>query len=266
MESGNTSDLAQLQKLLDIMETLRSLKGCPWDKIQTRKSLKPYIIEEAYELVEAIEEDSPEKIREELGDLLFQIVFQSQIARERNEFDMTDVIAHVACKMISRHPHVFSDACCNNPEEVATQWEEQKKNEGKLRESILDGVPHELPSLLRARRLQDRAAKAGFDWNRTCDVLKKLDEELHEFKTALEVKNQDEIEDEMGDIFFVLVNLCRFVGVNPEDALRKTIGKFIFRFRYIEKKAADRGIKLSDMKLDEMDRLWDEAKEKRIIS
>ncbi len=142
------------------------------------------------------------------------------------------------------------------------QWEEQKKREGKLRESILDGVPQTMPSLLRAHRLQDRVAKVGFDWERVEDVFKKLDEELKEFKNAFEIKKQDDIEDELGDIFFMLVNISRFIGVNPEDALRKTISKFISRFRYIEMKAADQGRRLSDMKLYEMDRLWDEAKEK----
>jgi len=252
----------EFQELLKIMEKLRSDKGCPWDKEQTRESLKPFIVEEAYELIEAIEEQSPEKIKEELGDLLFQIVFQCQIAKEKNEFEVADVIEQIGQKMITRHPHVFGKAECRTADEVIMQWEEQKKREGKLRESILDGVPQTMPSLLRAHRLQDRVAKVGFDWERVEDVFKKLDEELKEFKNAFEIKKQDDIEDELGDIFFMLVNLSRFIGVNPEDALRKTISKFISRFRYIEMKAADQGRRLSDMKLDEMDRLWDEAKGK----
>ncbi|MFZ3138547.1 MAG: nucleoside triphosphate pyrophosphohydrolase [Thermodesulfovibrionales bacterium] len=249
-----------LQELLNIMEKLRGEKGCPWDKEQTRETLKPYIIEEAYELLEAIEENDPEKIKEELGDLLFQIVFQSQIARENKEFDMPDIIDKIAKKMVSRHPHVFGNTTCSTSDEVVAQWEVQKKREGKLRESILEGVPETLPSLLRAHRLQKRAAGVGFDWERVDDVLKKLDEELKEFKEALGTKNKDMIEDELGDIFFMLVNISRFIGVNPEDAHRKTISKFIHRFRYIEMKAADQGRKLSDMTLDEMDKLWDEAK------
>jgi len=251
-----------LQELLKIMEALR--KGCPWDKEQTRESLKPFIVEEAYELIEAIEENDPEKIKEELGDLLFQIVFQCQVARENNEFKISDVIEKVGKKMISRHPHVFGKADYNTTDEVSAHWEEQKRREDKLRESILDGVPETLPSLLRAHRLQDRAAGVGFDWEKVEDVLKKLDEELKEFKNAIETKRQDEIEDELGDIFFMLVNISRFIGINPEDALRKTISKFISRFRYMEMKAAESDKILSEMTLDEMDRLWDEAKvEKR---
>ena len=250
------------KELLNIMEKLRGEKGCPWDKEQTRESLKPYIVEEAYELLEAIEENDPEKIKEELGDLLFQIVFQSQIARENKEFEMPDIIDKIAKKMISRHPHVFGNTTCSTSDEVVAQWEVQKKREGKLRESILEGVPETLPSLLRAHRLQKRAAGVGFDWERADDVLEKLDEELKEFKEALGTKNKDKIEDELGDIFFMLVNISRFIGVNPEDAHRKTISKFIHRFRYIEMKAAEQGRKLSDMTLDEMDKLWDEAKGK----
>ena len=248
------------RELLNIMEKLRGEKGCPWDKEQTRESLKPYIVEEAYELLEAIEENDPEKIKEELGDLLFQIVFQSQIARENKEFDMSDIIDKIAKKMVSRHPHVFGNTTCSTSDEVVAQWEVQKKREGKLRESILEGVPETLPSLLRAHRLQKRAAGVGFDWERADDVFKKLDEELKEFKEALGTKNKDMIEDELGDIFFMLVNISRFIGVNPEDAHRKTISKFIHRFRYIEMKAAEQSRTLSDMTLDEMDKLWDEAK------
>ncbi len=248
------------QKLLNIMEALRSEKGCPWDKEQTRESLKPFIVEEAYELIEAIDESDPEKIKEELGDLLFQIVFQCQLAKENNEFKISDVIEKISKKMIARHPHVFGGADYKTTDEVIKHWEEQKKLEGKLRESILEGVPKTLPSLLRAHRLQKRAAGVGFDWEKIGDVLRKLDEELKEFKGALETKRQDEIEDELGDIFFMLVNVSRFIGVNPEDALRKTISKFIHRFRYIEMNAAEQGKRLSDMTLPEMDRLWDEAK------
>jgi tetrapyrrole methylase family protein/MazG family protein len=251
------------QELLNIMERLRDEKGCPWDKEQTKESLKPFILEEAYELIDAIDEGDPEKIKEELGDLLFQIVFQSQIAREGKEFEMSDVIEKIGKKMVARHPHVFGNAHYKTKDEVLVNWEEQKRREGKFRASILEGVPETLPSLLRAHRLQDRAAKVGFDWIKVDDVLNKLDEEMKEFKKALEGKRQEEIADELGDIFFVLVNVSRFVGINPEDALRKTIAKFISRFRFIEMKAADQGRKLSDMTLKEMDQLWEEAKEKR---
>ena len=253
----------EFQELLNIMEKLRGERGCPWDKEQTKESLKPFILEEAYELIDAIDEGDPEKIKEELGDLLFQIVFQCQIAREGKEFEMSDIIEKIGEKMIARHPHVFGNANYKTKDEVLIHWEEQKRQEGKFRASILEGVPETLPSLLRAHRLQGRAAKVGFDWIRVDDVLKKLDEEMKEFKKALEGKQQEEIEDELGDIFFMLVNVSRFIGINPEDALRKTIAKFISRFRFIEMKAADQGRKLLDMTLEEMDKLWEEAKEKR---
>lgn len=251
-----------LDELLKIMSALRGENGCPWDKEQTRESLKPFIVEETYEVLEAIDEKEPEAVKEELGDLLFQIVFQCQIAKELGEFDMRDVIEKIGKKMIARHPHVFGDADYKTSEEVLVHWEAQKKREGKQRESILDGVPKTLPSLLRAHRLQDRASRVGFDWEKVEDVLLKLEEELEEFRSALKAKNQEEIEDELGDIFFVLVNISRFVGINPEDALRKTISKFISRFRYIEMTTAEQGKNLSDMTLAEMDALWEEAKKR----
>lgn len=248
------------QKLLDIMAALRAENGCPWDKEQTRESLKPFLVEETYEVIEAIDEKAPSKIKEELGDLLFQIIFHAQLAKEQGEFDMDDVINTISTKMIGRHPHVFGTAKFETPEQVLKQWEERKREEGKGRESILEGVPKELPSLLKAHRIQSRAARVGFDWKRVEDVLGKLEEELAEFRKALESKDQARIEDELGDVFFSLVNIARFVGVNPEDALRKTISKFISRFRYIEIKAAESGRNLSDMTLEEMDALWEEAK------
>jgi tetrapyrrole methylase family protein/MazG family protein len=251
-----------LNELIAIMSALRGENGCPWDKDQTRESLKPFIVEEAYEVLEAIDDKNPEAIKEELGDLLFQVVFQCQIAKERGEFEMADVIEKIGKKMIARHPHVFGDADYKTSAEVLVHWEEQKKKEGKQRESILDGVPKELPSLLRAHRLQDRASRVGFDWQSVDDVMQKLEEELAEFREALQRKKEEEIEDELGDIFFVLVNVSRFVGINPEDALRKTISKFISRFRFIEMAALEMGKRLSDMTLAEMDALWDEAKKK----
>jgi len=251
-----------IQELLAIMDKLRGEKGCPWDKEQTRASLKPYLIEEAYELYEAIEENDPEKIKEELGDLVFQIVFQCRIAKEKAEFEMSDVIEAIGKKMVTRHPHVFGETECRTPEEVIQQWEILKKREGKLRESILEGVPTALSSLLRAHRLQKRAAQAGFDWEKIEDVLMKVDEEMNELKEALKSGKREDMEEELGDIFFMLVNLSRFIKVNPEDAHRKTIGKFIRRFRYIEMKAEEQKKKLTDMTLEEMDRLWNDAKKK----
>jgi len=252
-----------LDELIKIMSALRGEKGCPWDKEQTMESLKPFIVEEAYEVLEAIDEKNPEAVKEELGDLLFQIVFQCQIAKEKGEFEMSDVIEKIGRKMIARHPHVFGDADYRTSAEVLVHWEAQKKLEGKQRESLLEGVPKTLPSLLRAHRLQDRASRVGFDWDKIDDVMKKLDEEIGEFREAMEKNQEDAIEEELGDVLFMLVNISRFIGVNPEDALRKTISKFISRFRYIEMAAADSGRKLADMTLAEMDALWDEAKEKK---
>jgi len=174
-----------LDELITIMSALRGENGCPWDKEQTRESLKPFIVEEAYEVLEAIDEKKPEAIREELGDLLFQIVFQCQIAKELGEFDMPDIIKKIGEKMIARHPHVFGNAEYKTSEEVLVHWEAQKKREGKQRESVLDGVPKTLPSLLRAHRIQDRASRVGFDWDKVEDVLLKLEEELEEFRLAL---------------------------------------------------------------------------------
>lgn len=248
------------ERLVEIMADLRGDKGCPWDKEQTPQSLKPFLIEETYEVLEAIDEDNPEKIKEELGDLLFQIIFHSRLAEEKGEFNIHDVIKGISKKMIARHPHVFGEERYETPEEVLRQWDERKKEEGKIKESVLEGIPKELPSLLRAQKVQARAAKVGFDWERVEDVLKKLDEEIGEFREAINRHDHTAIEDELGDIFFVLVNISRFVGVNPEDALRKTISKFISRFRYIEIKAAESGRNLAEMTLNEMDNLWKEAK------
>lgn len=252
-----------LDALIGIMAALRGEKGCPWDREQTSESLKPFLVEEAYEVLEAIDEKNPEAVKEELGDLLFQIVFQCRIAQEKGDFGMTDVIEKISRKMIARHPHVFADADYKTSAEVLVHWEAQKKLEGKQRESLLEGVPRTLPSLLRAHRLQDRAARVGFDWERVDDVLKKLDEEIGEFRDAMERRQENEIEEELGDLLFMLVNLSRFIGVNPEEALRKTISKFISRFRYIEMAAAETGRTLSEMTLSEMDALWDEAKKKK---
>jgi len=243
------------------MAKLRAENGCAWDKVQTHESLKPYLIEEAYEVIEAIDENDPAKLKEELGDLLMQVVFHSQVAKDSGEFDIDDVVEKISSKMIFRHPHVFGDAVFDTPEAVVKQWHERKKEEGKFRDSALEGVPQGLPALLRAHRLQSRAAKVGFDWEKVEDIFDKLDEELGEFREAFEKKGHKEIEDELGDIFFVLVNISRAVGVNAEGALRKTIAKFISRFRYIEMKAAAAGRRLEDMRLEEMDALWDEAKE-----
>lgn len=252
----------RFNNILKIMSRLRGKKGCPWDKEQTTESLKPFLIEEAYEVIEAIDEKSPEKMKEELGDLLLQVVFHAQLAKERKEFDIDDILTTLEEKLIRRHPHVFGDLSYEDAKEVLVQWEKIKKQEKAniKRESMLDSVPKELPALLRAHRLQDKASRVGFDWKHIDDVFKKVEEEIKEFKGAVEKKKPDEIEDELGDIFFALVNVARFLEINPEDALRKTISKFISRFRYIEEKAKEAKRELSDMTLEEMDKYWEEAK------
>jgi len=256
--------LDKFQKLVDIMATLREPGGCPWDREQTRDSLKPFLIEETYEVLEAIDEGKPELIREELGDLLLQVVFQARIAEEEGGFDIGGVLDAINDKMIRRHPHVFGNEDLKTPEEVLVNWEEIKmreKGSSAERRSILDGVPSQLPALTRAHRLQERAARVGFDWDKVEDVSAKLDEEVGEFKRTLAGGDGKEMEDELGDVFFALVNIARFVGVNPEDALRKTISKFIHRFRFIEEESSKAGRSLSEMTLEEMDALWQRAKD-----
>ena len=248
------------EELIKIVEKLRGPEGCPWDKEQTRESLKPFLIEELYELLDALDENNSEGIKEELGDMLFQVVLHCQLSKEQGLFDINDVIEDITRKMIRRHPHVFGSKNFKTPKEVMTWWEEHKKKEGKSKESVIEGIPKTLPALLKAQKIQHKASRVGFDWEKIEDIFKKLDEEINEFKCALDKKNQKEIEDELGDIFFVLVRISNFVGVNPEDALRKTTGKFIQRFRHIEMKASEQGKKLSDMTLEEMDALWEEAK------
>ncbi len=252
----------RFDELIALMARLRGPDGCPWDRKQTPESLKPFLVEECYEVIDALEEGGPGNVKEELGDLLFQIVFHARIAEERGQFTMNDVIEANLEKMIRRHPHVFGDTRLSTDREVLANWEEIKKREKgyEARKSILEGVPRHLPSLLRAHSLQERAARVGFDWSRIDEALPKLDEEIAEFKEALAKGDSSEIEEELGDIFFMLVNISRFLDVNPEDALRKTISKFISRFRYIEERAADEGRSLNDMSLDEMEKLWQESK------
>ena len=250
------------QKLVELMAALRGPEGCPWDRKQTLESLKPFLVEECYEVIDALEEGRPDKIKEELGDLLFQIVFHARIAEEAGQFTMRDVITAIHEKMIRRHPHVFGDEKLSTDKEVLANWEEIKKKEKghEDRKSILEGVPKQLPSLLRAHRLQERAARVGFDWNHLNEALPKLDEEINEFKESLKEENAGKIEEELGDLFFTLVNISRFLGVNPDEALRKTISKFIHRFRHIEEHAENAGRSLNDMSLEEMEKLWQEAK------
>ena len=263
-------DLA-MEKLATIMAKLRSDQGCPWDREQNHQSLKPCVIEETYEVVEAIDSGRPDKLCEELGDLLLQIVFHAQLAEEAGQFKLEDVIDGIIEKLIRRHPHVFGDVKVTSVSGVIENWDRIKKSEAPgERKSVLDGVPKDLPALMKAEKLQSKAAKVGFDWGNLEGPLNKVKEELEEFeeliqpgKTPLPHSPQwDRLEEEFGDILFALVNVGRFMKINPEMALLKTNQKFVERFQYIENQASKAGKKLTEMTLDEMDLLWEEAKSK----
>ena len=254
--------LDSFRKLIEIVDTLMGDNGCPWDKVQTRESLKPYLIEETYEVLEALDTNDPEKIKDELGDLLYQVLFHSKISSLNGEFDIRDVINSLNEKMVRRHPHVFEKGQLNTPDQVVKQWEEIKKEERNQanQKSILDSIPINLPSLLRAQKLQKKAAKEGFDWEQVSDVFNKLDEEITEFKKAvLEGKGKD-IQSEVGDILFVIVNIAKFNKIDAEEALRSTNNKFTKRFQYIEQKIQKNGKNLKESSLEEMERNWQEAK------
>ncbi|MBT5470052.1 MAG: nucleoside triphosphate pyrophosphohydrolase [Nitrospina sp.] len=253
------------KKLTEIVDTLMGENGCPWDKVQTRETLKPYLVEEAYETLEALDGNNPEEIKEELGDLLYQILFHAKISENKKEFSITDVIQSISDKMVHRHPHVFKEVNLETPEEVVTQWEEIKsKEKGKAdRESVLDGIPSHLPGLMRAQKLQKKAAKHGFDWDQISAVFDKLDEEVAEFKEAVLSGKETDMASEMGDMLFVLVNIAKFKGIDAEEALRATNNKFIKRFQHIESEVAKRGKTLKETPLEELEQYWQEAKQNR---
>ncbi len=239
-------------KLVKIMEELR--EKCPWDKKQTHESLKKYLIEETYEVIDAIDSGDYKKLKEELGDLLLQPLFHSQIAREKGEFDIYQVIEYLCEKLIERHPHVFGN---ESPGEILNNWE---INKIKNRDSIFDGVPKHLPALMRSQKIQDRASKVGFDFERIEQVFEKIIEEMEEFKRSWYNGETPNLEHEIGDILTAVVELARFAGVDAEIALQKANNRFIRRFSYIERRAKEEGKRIEDMSLEEMDRLWIEAK------
>ncbi|MBM4126012.1 MAG: nucleoside triphosphate pyrophosphohydrolase [Nitrospira sp.] len=268
-------------KLVEIMAALRAVNGCPWDRKQTHESLKPYLLEETYEVLETIDQGDTAKLREELGDVLLQVIFHGQIAAEAGTFTVDDVLDTLAEKLIRRHPHVFGTDPGGTPlangEQVLSQWEVIKQAERTAagnKQSALDGVPKTLPALLRAYQTQARAARVGFDWPHNvagrAQIFDKVTEEVEELKEALaqagtgdssdHLSGQSEIEAELGDILFSLVNLARFVKVNPEEALRRSTNRFIDRFHLVEAQAAEQGRTLPDMTLADMDLLWEEAK------
>lgn len=258
-----------IQKLADLVERLRGDQGCPWDREQTRETLKPMLVEEAYEVLDALDSPDPEELKEELGDLLFQIVFHAQIARERGEFDLADVVDRAHEKMVRRHPHVFGDADLKTAQDVLKNWEDIKASEKgstsacepESARSLLDGLPSRLPALYEAYQLTAKAARVGFDWSRLEDIVSKLHEESAELLEAYRNKGAPDIADEVGDLLFVAVNIARFLGIDPESALKRSNRKFVRRFRHVESSIKAAGKDLKDATLEEMDALWEEAKE-----
>lgn len=251
----NTYDKSRppLYQLEEIASILRSETGCPWDKEQTHKSLKASLIEEAYELYDAIDKEDTKNLREELGDLLYQIYAHAQMEAEQNRFSIDDVALGIVKKLVNRHPHVFGDARARDSDEVLRNWEAIKKKEKTERKSVMDGVPSHLPALQRAFRVQEKAGRVGFDWPSWKDAICKLDEEIVEFKNAL---TNDSIEEEAGDILFSIVNILRLKGIDAEDALRRSVEKFCRRFAYMEQAVADMNAENSE----KLEALWEKAK------
>jgi len=249
-----------LYELVEVMKRLRGENGCPWDIEQSHQSLKPYLLEETYEVLEAIDAGDDEKLKEELGDLLLQIVFHAQIASEQKRFTIDDVARSIVSKLRRRHPHVFGEVQVRDSDEVLENWERIKKGEGKR--SVLEGVPEYLPALLKARRVQEKVRRVGFDWDSVDGPLNKVIEEIKELRNAIEKRNREEVEEEFGDILFSLVNVSRFLGIDAEEALRKSIRKFIHRFKSVEDRVSRRGKKpLESHSIEELDKLWEESKD-----
>jgi XTP/dITP diphosphohydrolase len=254
--TDKTQQLKAFERLLIIMDELRA--NCPWDKKQTMETLRHLTIEEVYELGDAILENNLDEVKNELGDVLLHIAFYSKIGSETKAFDIADVCNGISDKLVKRHPHIYGDVKVKDEEEVKRNWEQIKLNEGK--KSVLEGVPNGLPALVKANRIQDKAAGVGFDWEKTQQVWEKVEEELGELQKEVQLNHTDKIESELGDVFFSLVNYARFLNINPENALERTNKKFIKRFQYLEAKAKTNNKLLRDMTLAEMDVFWEEAK------
>jgi len=254
--SNKAIQLKAFERLLTIIDELR--EKCPWDKKQTISSLRPLTIEEVYELGDAIIENDIPEIKKELGDVLMHLVFYAKIASEKNAFNITDVINSVCDKLVFRHPHVYGDVKVQNEEEVKQNWEKLKIKEGNT--TVLEGVPKSLPSLVKAIRIQEKVAGIGFDWEKTSQVLDKVNEEINELKAELNSKNQDKIEQEFGDVIFSLINYARFINVNPENALERTNKKFIKRFQLLEKEVTKSGYSINDLSLNDLNAIWEKTK------
>jgi MazG family protein len=254
----------KFQQLVEIMARLRGPNGCPWDREQNFDTIKAYTLEETYEVLDAIDRRDWDELREELGDFLLQAVFYAQMAEEQKLFGITDALDAINQKLIRRHPHVFGEETADTAGDVKRIWGEvkaaEKKEKGKDEQSLLASVPRAMPALVEAQQIASRAAGVGFDWETAEQVIEKLHEELGELAEARRGASHEELEGEIGDLLFVLVNLARFVKVDPEQALRRTNAKFRERFGYIERKLAERGKKLSESNIEEMEELWQEAK------
>lgn len=253
--------MKELNKLIKIMKQLRNpINGCPWDRKQTEHSLREYILEEGHELVEAIDLRSVQKQKEELGDLLLQIVFLSQIHREKGNFTMRDVIDTLTRKLIHRHPHIFGDTQVSTAEDVRKNWEKIKKKQKGINSSILSDYPAQMPALSHAKRIAEQASSVGFDWNDPLAALSKVEEEIEELKVEISAGNKEKIEEELGDILFAVANVARLTRTNPEFALKSTNRKFVKRFRYIEEQLRNQNKDIAATPLEEMEALWQESK------
>jgi MazG family protein len=248
-------------ELFHLMQRLRGPDGCPWDRKQTLPDLKPFVIEEAYEVVDAIDRDDRAALMEEVGDMLLEAVFIAEITREEGTFDIYDSITAIHDKLVRRHPHVFGDVEANDAEQVLVNWEKLKSDERKAEnKGVLSGVPGSLPALLKASRLTEKAARVGFDWRRTEDVFEKLEEEVGELREAITSGEQEKVQEELGDLLFTIVNAARKLSVNPEEALQSTNRKFARRFASMEAEVHQSGRNIDQLSLEEMDALWDRAK------
>src|SRR5437870_4360737 len=249
-------------ELVALMVRLRGSNGCPWDRKQSLESLKPFIVEESYEVVDAIDRKDRPALAEELGDFLLQAVFVAEIAQEEGSFDIYDVVTAIHDKLVRRHPHVFGDVEAKDAEQVLVNWEKLKNEERKAaNKSVLAGVPQSLPALLKASRLTEKAARVGFDWRRTEDVFEKLQEEIAEVHEAIASGDEGNIHDEIGDLLFTVANIARKLNVNAEEALQSANGKFTRRFESMERSGRETGQNLDQLSLEEMDALWDAAKQ-----
>ncbi|UCD63174.1 MAG: nucleoside triphosphate pyrophosphohydrolase [Candidatus Zixiibacteriota bacterium] len=247
------------ERLVAIMAVLRSDDGCAWDRKQTHKSLLPYLIEEAYEVVEAVESGDDEMLREELGDLACQIAFHAQMAREKGAFDINDALESINEKLIKRHPHIFGSKRDLSPKQVRDQWEKIKVESGE-KESVLAGVPRSMPALLMAYRIGEKAGGVGFDWKNAEEVFDKVDEELKEMRSELKSGDREKLEEELGDLLFALASLARKLEIDPEQSLKKALEKFRSRFSVLEETVAGSGRKFEDYTLDELEEIWQKSK------